>query len=688
MNILIVEDEAITALDIKRKLEYWGYNVSKIVHSGTDAIEAVRELRPDLILMDIVLKGELDGIETAKKIKSHSDIPIIYLTAHSEEKIMERAKYTEPYGYLIKPLDDKELFFALESSIYKHEVDQKLKKVNRALRMISDCNQSIVRIKDKNELLNSICRIVVEEGGYKLSWVGMAENDEFKTVKPIAQYGFDEGYLENIKVSWGDNEYSQGPVGRAIKTSEVAIERNLVEDNTFQPWRKKAMERGYNSAVALPLFIEENVIGSLNIYSSELESYDENEIDLLQELAGDISYYLESLKIKDEKTKVMKELKRKRKSLKTIINLAPFGAHTYKINEKGQLIFIGGNNSANAILKIDHHNLIGKPVKEAFPGIADSNLPDIYLKIAKNGGNHYEEQVNYDKGEINGIFEINAVNIGKNKMTVFFRDITESKKAEIALKESEIRYRTIFENSEEGIYQSTFEGKYLNVNPALAKMLGYESPEIMLNELNNISDLYVNPEDRTRLKKLLEKVDVVKDYPLEIFLKNGQKAWASITEKAIRGENGKTLYYEGIARDITKKKEMNDNLRKSEEKYRNIVENSNEGIWSFDENFITTFVNPQMVKMLGCQISDMENKSIMDFILKEDIYEQEKRIELRKKGISQKYTCRLQRRNGDHLWTLVSATPLKNKKGEFNGSFAMFTNLDEIKDLINETRLY
>ena len=98
-----------------------------------------------------------------------------------------------------------------------------------------------------------------------------------------------------------------------------------------------------------------------------------------------------------------------------------------------------------------------------------------------------------------------SVNTGKNKMTVFFRDVTESKKAEMALKESEIRYRTIFENSEEGIYQSTAEGKYIQVNPAMANMLGFDSPKSVINEVTDISIFYVNPEDRKKLKKYLEK---------------------------------------------------------------------------------------------------------------------------------------------------------------------------------------
>lgn len=687
LNILIVEDEAITALDIKRKLEYWGYNVLEIAHKGSEAIKLALKLKPDLVLMDIILKGELDGIETASEIKKKCDIPVIYLTAHSEEKIMERAKYTEPYGYLIKPIDDKELFFALDSAIYKYKADAKLKKVNRALRMISDCNQSIVRIKDQNVLLNEICRLIVEEGGYYLAWVGMALDDEFKSIKPVAQYGFNKGFLEKAKISWGNNKYSTGPAGKSIKHAEITLVRNLIDEPDFETWKEEALERKYNSAISLPLFVEEKVVGCLSIYSSEIEAYDKNEIDLLQELAGDISYYLESLKTKKEKEKALKKLKKSEEKLKNIINNAPFGAHSYEINNQGNLIFVNANKSAERILNINHKVLFGKTVKEAFPGLKNSSLPDIYYEIALKGGSHNETKVNYHKGQIDGIFEINAVNTGKNKMTVFFRDITESKKAEMALKESELKYRNIFENSGEGIYQSTAEGRYIQVNPAMAHMLGFESAESLLNEVDDISKIYVNPNDRKKLKTYLENEDAVNDYHIEIFLKNGQKAWASITEKTIRDENEEILYYEGIARDITKKKIIEDSLRESEEKYQDILKTSNEGIWSLDEDFNTKFVNSKMAQMLGYEISDMQGKSILDFMFEEDLNEQKNLIELRKKGISQKYSSKFLCKNGDILWAMVSLTPLKDKNGEFKGSLAMFTNLNEIKSIIDKIKL-
>ncbi|MGZ7043384.1 MAG: response regulator, partial [Methanobacterium sp.] len=119
-NILIVEDESITALGIKHKLQRLGYSVAAVESSGEDAIKKANELKPDLILMDIILKGEMDGIEAAGEIKQGLNIPIVYLTAYSDNNILERAKLTRPSGYITKPFSDADLKSAIEIALYNH----------------------------------------------------------------------------------------------------------------------------------------------------------------------------------------------------------------------------------------------------------------------------------------------------------------------------------------------------------------------------------------------------------------------------------------------------------------------------------------------------------------------------------------------------------------------------------------
>ncbi|MDR4989286.1 MAG: response regulator [Bacteroidales bacterium] len=128
VKILIIEDESIVAKDIQNSLKKLGYNVSGVVNSGDKAIKEVEENRPDMILMDIMLKGSMTGIETAKIIKERFNLPVIFLTAYADDNTVNKAKITEPYGYIIKPFKDKELQTTIEMALYKYEKDEELRR--------------------------------------------------------------------------------------------------------------------------------------------------------------------------------------------------------------------------------------------------------------------------------------------------------------------------------------------------------------------------------------------------------------------------------------------------------------------------------------------------------------------------------------------------------------------------------
>ena len=122
-KIILVEDDFIEAMDIKRTLESFGYEVPYVAHRGNDTIIKAIEIRPDLILVDIILKGDKNGIDVASELKD-SLIPIIYLTAHSEDSTVQKAKLTGPYGYIIKPYDSSELKYAIELALYKSKMEK------------------------------------------------------------------------------------------------------------------------------------------------------------------------------------------------------------------------------------------------------------------------------------------------------------------------------------------------------------------------------------------------------------------------------------------------------------------------------------------------------------------------------------------------------------------------------------
>ncbi|AGB48316.1 CheY-like receiver domain-containing protein [Methanomethylovorans hollandica DSM 15978] len=120
-KILVVEDENIVALEIKKRLQKLGYIVPSVASTGEDAISKVEGILPDLVLMDIMLKGEIDGIDAAGEIRKRFNIPVVYLTAYSDEETLQRAKLTEPYGYILKPFEENDLRTTIEIALYRHQ---------------------------------------------------------------------------------------------------------------------------------------------------------------------------------------------------------------------------------------------------------------------------------------------------------------------------------------------------------------------------------------------------------------------------------------------------------------------------------------------------------------------------------------------------------------------------------------
>lgn len=160
-KVLIVEDEAIVAMGIKHKLEKMGHRVIAMVTSGNEAIHAVNEYDIDIILMDIVIKGDIDGIETASIIHSTDDIPIIYLTAYADDEMLERAKITQPYGYIIKPFKSSELNANIEMALFKY--NQIKKETNKIqYNIFNDFSEFITQAmpdEDDEELKSKLLNI-------------------------------------------------------------------------------------------------------------------------------------------------------------------------------------------------------------------------------------------------------------------------------------------------------------------------------------------------------------------------------------------------------------------------------------------------------------------------------------------------------------------------------------------------
>jgi PAS domain S-box-containing protein len=181
--------------------------------------------------------------------------------------------------------------------ITEHKKKEKeLHILNRTLSALGKSSQEMTRARDESDYLDEVCKIIINDCGHLLVWIGYAEENEEKIVRTVAFSGFEEGYLEKLNITWSDTERGNGPTGTAIRTGKPAICKNMLTDPAFEPWRKDAIKRGYASSVVLPLKTDGKTFGAISIYSKEPDSFTNDEIELLSELANDLSYGIISIR--------------------------------------------------------------------------------------------------------------------------------------------------------------------------------------------------------------------------------------------------------------------------------------------------------------------------------------------------------------------------------------------------------
>ncbi len=312
------------------------------------------------------------------------------------------------------------------------------------------------------------------------------------------------------------------------------------------------------------------------------------------------------LRIKDE------AIRQSEKQFRAIVDSAPFGAHSYSLESDGKLIFCGYNNVANKILKIDHQSLIGKTIEEAFPDLVNTEIPLHYRKVALNGNLYEDEQVSYKDGKIEDSFEIHAFQTAQNKVTVFFRDVTEQKKSEHILIENEEKFRTLLEFAPDAFFQGDGKGNFITVNNKAVDLTGYPKEELLTM---NMADLF--PKEILEIKPLrydLLKVGNIIKTEREIQNKNGERIFVEMNSRAMPDGT-----YQSFIRDITEKKKAEEKLIENENRYRTLFDLSPSGITLLDLNGNIIEINNAACISNGYSKEEIIGKNIRLVVKEENI---------------------------------------------------------------------
>ena len=356
-----------------------------------------------------------------------------------------------------------------------------LESTERALKLISRYSRALVKANTEDEILQVACDLLVSIGKYKFAWIGIPSFDKEKSVVPVAQAGeAGTGYLDVIRISWGNDEFGRGPIGRAIREGKPAVERNIPESTRYLPWREEALHRGFLSSAAIPLKLGGEVIGVINVYSSDLDAFGPGELGLLTQIADNISLGIDRIRIKEAYQSTLNSLRKSQILFETVSRAAPDAIAV--MDEKCRITF--WNEAAEEVFGYTEEEAIGRDfvnlvvessmeesVRDAFGegSCGDgSGVRRLEVTAVNKEGEHLPVELSV------AFARTNSHRIG----IVFARDITEWKVSEARWRESSRKLEKLHEiarkleslHDEEEVYRVTVKAAESILNFSLCSL--------------------------------------------------------------------------------------------------------------------------------------------------------------------------------------------------------------------------
>ncbi|MBZ2167100.1 PAS domain S-box protein [Methanobacterium spitsbergense] len=558
-TILVVEDEGITAMGLQRQLRFWGYDVPTFAFSKKEAVQKAKEIKPDLILMDIVLKGDGDGVDAVTEIKKYLDIPIIYLTSYNDKETIKRANITKPFKYILKPFQEKLLRESIEKAIKNKKLENKIiesgewidKKMNGAFGVIVTDKDGCVRFL--NEAAQKIIRLKTEEANYKKL------NDVFRIKKG-------NSYMEFKDFKYGNQEI---PNGKKTELSDSNLIKDIINEGIFNGI-KEEVYLSHSEGMVIP--IEYNASPILN----------EGEFLGLTLVFNDIS----------ERVLEEKSLFESEHRFKTVYSHFPLGIEIYNI--EGQII------DANiAALELFGVETISQLID--FNLFKDFRLNKNEKKLLQEGKTVKSEiEFNFkdfksfksykttksDNLNLEIIFKPLKFydNITIDSYLLQFQDITKHKTIEESLEISKELYKGILGSIKYPFIALDENLKCIYSNKEYEKLIGiplnetYEKSvwEILPN-FKNLKDIEGSVKNSINNKKSAISVFELHN--------DDQNRFFELNINSM--DNGLSI----ILKDVTESRFNEDELKKREEQYRIVVEDLTEPVCRFDPEGTLTYAN-------------------------------------------------------------------------------------------------
>jgi PAS domain S-box-containing protein len=440
-------------------------------------------------------------------------------------------------------------------------------RLNRALRLLSLSNQAIMQGFEEHALLTGVCKLIVETGGYRMAWVGFAEHDEGRTVRPIACFGEESGYLERARISWADTAHGRGPTGTAIRTGVTQTNQDFTQDSTMEPWREAATARGYRSSIAIPFFCERGVCGALTIYSEQANAFGRREVELLEELADNLNFGIMVLRTRAEREQAVARLRQSEEHFRLLTENA------------SDVVFM-------LSLPAMHFEYISPASSRLFGYTPEELQRDPALvgeMIHPDSRAHFARQLeNIRTGEMPPEFEYCIIHrsgalrwMHQRNTPIYSRsgqrhmiavqgvvtDITERKSVEAELEGERVRLRTLVQTIPELVWLKDCEGVYLSCNPQFERFFGAKERDIIGKTDYDFVDRELAGFFRQKDREAMAAGGPSSNEEWITYADSGERVLLETIKTPLFDEGGHLIGVMGIGRDITARKQAEEELR-------------------------------------------------------------------------------------------------------------------------------
>ncbi len=517
-RIMIVEDEGIILQDLKITLEDLGYDIAATAVSGEEAIVKASEERPDLVLMDIVLIGAMDGVEAANKIKNTLNIPHIFLSSHSDKEMLDNAKVTEPFAYLTKPYHERDLSAAIEMALYRHNADELLFRREKQLAE----SQKVARLGSW-EWDISANTIDWSDELYRLC--GIHRADHKATFELLLKLVHPE-----------DREQLEGSVNESLAYHKpyIADVRMVRPDGT--EWIMEARGSAVYDDKGLPVLMS----GTAQDVTDRKRV--ENELLLHREHLADL--------VKGKTS----ELKDSEKRYRGLFDIISSGVAVFEVvGDAVDFVFKDFNTSGEKIDRIHKEDVIGRRVTEVFPGVKDIGLFEVFQRVWKSGNSEYLPATLYEDARITGWRENYVYKLSSGEIVAVYDDVTKRVETERLLLESEKKYRSIFDNAANMITSVDSNGVIVDCNRTIKEVLGYSPDEIIGNSMSKIIHPEYLDKAGNSLKEIIER-GYLYNHEYKMVRKDGSNIDVRINSSSLRNEDGEFERTVCIIEDTTERK--------------------------------------------------------------------------------------------------------------------------------------